>query len=223
MAWPDTDVGQFAQLQLQGTLFNGQAFRNSYHVWGHDSASPMGVDDINGFLASAWMDDLVAAYKALIGSNSTLDGVLVRQVHDPLNPGDVKNEGFRSDGGAGTGTPGTTVATEMCPMLKLGSDAAGRSAHGRVFLPWNYDRDEITGENFLATGAPATKIADLIGVLQDLFYTAGAGHAAGAAADFDLAIYSNTLRARSADQYGFRVTSAQWKRKIHWLRSRNPN
>jgi hypothetical protein len=186
-------------------------------VWGHDSASPVEVSDLTGLLASAWMDGVVAKYLLAISTVDTLDLVLARQVFDPLNPGDTKNEAARVVGTAGSVSVSNRTATELTQMMKLGSDAAGRSAHGRVFLPWSYDRDQTLGEVFLsATTARSTAIAT---ELLKLAYNSGS-HASGAAADFDLALYSSTLRARDADQYGYRVIAVAPSTRVHWLRSR---
>jgi hypothetical protein len=106
-------------------------------------------------------------------------------------------------------------------LLKLGSDAAGRSAHGRVFLPWRYHSDEYVGESFITGSAAYTTATAIATELAKLFYTSGS-HASGGAADFDLALYSPTLRARSATQYGYRVVSARVDARVHWLRSRGP-
>jgi len=144
----------------------------------------------------------------------------MRQVFDPLAPDDVKNEGFRSVALAGTGAFSQDSPDEMTHILKIGSDAAGRSAHGRVFLPWGRTHGSFSGDFFLNTGHPKVQVDALIVELAKLFYTAGAGHAAGAAADFDLALYSPTRRKAGEDQYGYRVTSLLWDRRVHWLRSR---
>lgn len=219
MAWPDTDVGQFALLQFQGTLPNLNQWRNSYHVWGHDAASPMGVDDIEGLLASSWMTAVIAAYVAALPDASTLDGVLCRQVQDPLNPDDTKNEGFRSVNTAGSVSGTENVPAEVCMLLKLGSDAAGKSAHGRVFLPWRLHSDEILGENFIVGSTAFTTATAIATELLKLAYNAGS-HATGGAVDFDLALFSRTRRAANEDQYGYRVTSARVDKRVHWLRSR---
>lgn len=219
MAWPDTDVGQFVQLQLQGTLHGGQQWRNSFHVWGHDAASPVEVSDLEGLLTSSWMAALDGFYLAMLGPGDTLDGVLARQVFDPLNPTDPKNEAFLSVEDNGTASTDAAAPTETTILLHLGCDVAGRSAHGRVFLPWAYDRGSLSGEVYDDDALVAPNaVRDQ---LYDLMYTAGS-HAGGGAADFDLAVYSATLRGRDADQYGFRVTSAATRKRIHWLRSRGP-
>lgn len=217
MAWPDTTVGQFVQLQMQGTLWTGQAWRNSYHLWGHDAASPVEVADLTGLLASAAIDDLIAKYQAVMESDSTVDGVLARQVADPLAPSDVKNEAFRTVGLAGTLGVSAHCPAEISMLMKLGSDAAGKSAHGWVFLPWDYDRDGMSSELF-----DATRVTRANGIRDSILkfsYTSGAKWG-GAAADFDLALYSATRRSRNLDQYGYRVISATVPRRIHWLRSR---
>jgi hypothetical protein len=204
---------------MQGTLTNGNQWRNSFHVWGHDSASPVEVADLEGLLASTWMTDLIAKYVAALADACTLDGVLARQVQHTLNPDDDKNEAFRSVNTAG-GVAGTeNVPAEVAMLLKIGSDAAGKSSHGRVFLPWRYHSDEILAENFIVGSTAFTTATAIATQLLLLAYNSGS-HATGGAVDFDLAIYSHTLRARSADQYGFRVTSARVDRRVHWLRSR---
>lgn len=220
MAWPTTDIGQFAQLQVQAQYSTGQQIRNSWHLWGHDSASPMDVADIVAFLASSWTDGFITAYRAMLGAGDTLLGVLMRQVRDPLAPSDVKNEGYRSVNLAGTGSFSADGPSEIAQIMKLGSDAAGRSAHGRVFLPYSRQKGDINTETFAS--AQTTRATAVGTELAKLFYTAGAGHAAGAAADFDLALYSNTRRAASLTQYGYRVTSFLVDTRVHWLRSRGP-
>lgn len=219
MAWPDTTVGQFVQLQYQGTLHNGQAWRNSYHLWGHDAASPVEVADLTALLASAAITDLTAKYAAIMNPQSTIDGVLARQVFDPLNPSDVKNEAFLPLVVTGGVTSGNDAPTETCPVMKLGSDAAGRSAHGRVFLPWYYNIGTISGELF-ATGL-VTLLNNLRDSLLKFAYTSGS-HWTGAAVDFDLALFSATRRARNESQYGYRVVAGSNARRVHWLRSRGP-
>ena len=219
MAWPDTDVGQFVQVQIQGTLFNGQAFRNSFHLWGHDSASPVAVDDLTGLLASAGMDDVIAKWEAMMSTTSTLDGVLARQVFDPVNPTDTKNEAFRSVAGNGGVAVSNLAPTEVSILMKFGADAAGKSAHGRLFLPWSYDKDEMVGE--LISTTVQTRALALATSLLKFAYNSGS-HWTGAAADFDLALYSVTRRRQELDQYGYRVVSASVPRRLHWLRSRGP-
>ncbi len=219
MAWPDTSVGQFVQVQIQGVLFNGQAFRNSFHLWGHDSASPVTVDDLTGLLSSAAIDDVIAKWEAMMSTTSSLEGVLARQVFDPLNPSDTKNEAFRAVAGNGSVAVSNLAPSEVTILMKLGADAAGRSAHGRMFLPWSYDKDEMVGE--LISTTVQTRATTLATSLLKFAYNSGA-HWTGAAADFDLALYSVTRRAQDLTQYGYRVVSASVPRRIHWLRSRGP-
>lgn len=220
MAWPDTTVGQFVQLQVQAQYSTGQQIRNSWHLWGHDSASPVEVDDLTGFLASTWTDGFITAYRALLGAGDTVQGVLARQVADPLNPSDVKNEAFRSVNLAGTGSFSADGPSEISQIMKLGSDAAGRSAHGRVWMPYSRQKGDINTETFAS--AQTTRVTAVVTELAKLFYTAGAGHAGGAAADFDLALYSVTRRKANETQYGYRVTSILVDTRVHWLRSRGP-
>lgn len=219
MAWPDTTVGQFAEVQFQSTYASGQKVRNTMHVWGHDSASPMEVADIEGFLSSSWMDGVITAYRALLGTDDTLDGVLMRQVFDPLNPDDVKNEGFRSVALGGSGAFTHDAPDEITSILKFGTDAAGRSAHGRWFTVWGRTKGSFSGDFFLNTGHPKVQIDALVVELAKLFYTSGS-HATGGAVDFDLAIYSPTRRKDNQPQYGYRVTSLLWDRRVRFLRSR---
>lgn len=210
-------MGQFVQVQLQATLWNGQQVRNSFHLWGHDSASPVEVADLTGLLASAAIDDLIAKYTASMSTGSTLDGVLARQVFDPLNPADVKNEAYRSVATAGSVSPGQDAPSEVCPVMKIGADAAGRSAHGRMFLIWSFTKDDMVGE--LLSVTVQTRATAIATSLLKFAYNSGS-HWTGAAADFDLALYSVTRRGRNEDQYGYRAVSASVPRRMHWLRSR---
>jgi hypothetical protein len=207
-------------MQVQGTLYE-QAWRNTFHLWGHDSNAPVEVADLTALNASAWMDGFVTAYRGVLSAAGVVEGILLRQVQDPLNPGDPKNEAFRVVNLAGTvATPANLGPREVSCMIKLNTDAATRSSHGRVFVPTTMNRDDILADDFVA--AVVTRTTAIVTELAKLFYTAGAGHAGGAAADWDLAIYSRALRARDADQYGYRVTSAIAPKRIHWLRSRAP-
>ena len=220
MAWPDTTVGQFIHIQLQGSLRGGiQQWRNTFSAWGHDSASPVEVVDLTALLASAWMTDVVDAYLDILGTDATVDGVLARQVFDPLNPTDTKNEAFRTVALPGAHTAFTTAPMETCPLLHLGTDAAGRSAHGRMFVPWWFGAGDLAGEVF--SSAVTTKTAAIATELAKLTYTSGS-HAAGAAADFDLAVFSPTRRSRDEEQYGYRVVAISAPARVHFLRSRGP-
>lgn len=221
MAWPSTDITDFGQFQIQGTLWNGQAFRNTFAFWGHDTAEGLDPTVLKNFLSSGFMDSLIGAYRAAMSTSSTLDGVLARQVHDPVNPAVSKHEAFRTVALAGTSTATLNGPSEPCGVLHLGTDAAGRSAHGRVFLPTVGNRDNMNGEVWDSSiiglwNAIAT-------VLVTLTYPSAGSHAGGGAADIDLAVFSATLRRRApADLFAFRVTALQVRPRIHWLRSRGP-
>jgi len=221
MAWPSTDVDDFGQFQIQSTLANGQQVRNTFSFWGHDSATGLSVGTLLAFLSSAYMDSVVTAYRALITAGATLEGVLARQVHDPVHPTDSKNEAFRVVGLAGTAAGAGDAPTETCSVLHVGTDSAVRSAHGRVFLPWSYDKSGFNGEKW-TTGVQAL-FAAFATAMNPLLYTAGGGHASGGAADIDLAVYSPTLRLRSpGDVFAFRATALQARNRVHWLKSRSP-
>jgi len=221
MAWPNSDPENFGQLQFQGHYADGQIWRNTYGFWGHDASDGLPSSVLDAFLASAYMDGLITAYKGLIAATDTLDGVLARQMFDPQNPDESKNESFRSVAAAGThAAPGNLAPSELTPLLKIGTDQAGRSAHGRVFLPWWRDTGSITGENF--TGGLTAPIDAVRTELAKLFYTAAGGHAGGGAADIDLVVISFTRRKDNQTPFAARVTSTLRTTRTHWLRSRGP-
>lgn len=218
MADPIDDV--FA-LQFLSTI-GGQKVANTFHVRQNPTAGAVDAAHLVALLASTGMDSLVTAYRALIPTvSNTLDAVVARLVPDPLNPDEPRAEAVRSVGLAGTFSTAIDAPLEVCLVVTLGTDLAGRRYRGRFFTPPIASASTISGENITA-GTYWTNLAAFLTELAKTMYPSGASHYGGAWNDNDLVVYSKRARALDVGPYYARVTAATRRQRLHWLRSRGP-
>src|SRR5712691_4255697 len=184
------------------------AMSNTYHLFAHDAADPVTFDVLKALGDSGWMSGLIDAYVTLLSSSATLDAVVLRQPHDPQDPTaipaefgvDVETDGSRTANGS--------LPAPLCALLVGHADSASRRARGHVFLPPSLDGADISdqgvwkGSGDYNGGRTAVNIE-----LNKLLFTAGGGHAGGAANDFDLCTYSVKARTVNAPNYLFRWAS----------------
>jgi hypothetical protein len=216
-------IGNTLLLQFQSHLPDIAVVRNSFHVRLNETAGDVTSSFLNDLLDSSGTDDLVSAYRGMLSERMELDGILLRQVQDPLNPGDTKLEQFRADQSDGllpAGAVGSPM--EMTGILSLHTDTAGRRFRGHVFLPPPLDTDQIVGSHWSNGGAYDTAVRAFEDQLVLTMEPAGGAHYDGAWNDVDLVIYSRRARALDQDQFFAQVQSPGWNRKVHWLRSRSP-
>jgi hypothetical protein len=211
-----------ATMQFQGVSWSGQAWRNTYHFRRNPAAGEVDADWLSSWVGDANTTTLINKYLACMTVLQRLDGVLVRATRDPLFPAADRDEAYRQVDAPGTrATPAGITPEELCAMLKLAGDLAGRRYRGRIWLPPIVDRGIVNGESYDFTSAYATAVASLTTEWAKTLYTSGGGHYAGNWNDCDMIVYSR--KGRSLDQtYYARVSAIQRPPKVHWLRSRNP-
>jgi hypothetical protein len=212
-----------ATLQFQSHLPSGQAVRNSFHFRRNPSAGDVDATWLAAWLADANTTTLITAYRALLKPASRLDGLLGRATQDPLNPGDERDEAYRSIDLAGTGTaPAQYTPDELTVITKLNGDLAGRRFRGRVWLPPVHNQTEVLGENVSQVAAYWTAVVAFMAELTKTTYPSGGSHYGGAWNDCDMVVFSRKGRAVD-DTYYARVSGIGTGAKLHWLRSRNPS
>lgn len=211
-----------ALLQFQARLASGVEIRNTLHFRRNPSAG-----DVDATWLTAWVNDsntttLLNKWAAMVPTTGVVTGLLARAEHDPLNPSADRDEAFRDAFIAGGhGQAGTAAPAELCPLLKLSGDLAGRRYRGRIWLPPMTQTSTVSGENLLGGTTYETVKNAFATDLAKTMYTSGAGHYGGQWNDCDLIVFSR--RGRSLDEtYYARCTSIAGPARLHWLRSRAP-
>lgn len=201
----------------------GQLVANTLHVRQNPTAGAVDAAHLTALLADTNTDALVTKYRAIMPTTGTLVSLVARLAPDPQFPDDPRAEAVRAIGLAGTYSGDGAAPLEMCLVLTLGTDVAGRRYRGRMFLPPWRDRAQVSGEVVDVTSTYWSNVGLFATELAKTMYPSGAGHYGGAWNDNDLCVYSLRARAANVGPYYARVTSATRRSRIHWLRSRGPS
>lgn len=207
-----------AGVTFLSTAPNGQGISNTFHVSNPGAGSPPDLTEL-----TALGTDLVTwfgtAYRATLGTTSTLVNVTTRQVSDPTTPS-VILEAVTVVNGAGSRSvgAGSSVPYSLCGVLSLHTPNASRRSRGHMFLPPCQVSGPLAG-NLLNTG--------------DAYYTNAVALAAKFAAgcgvsptwtgshlsNYGLVIYSKTAAKVGAPSVSL-CSAATINPSVRWLRSR---
>jgi hypothetical protein len=210
------------QFRSHRTTGNQQEVRNTFNF----RLNPSSPDSVNeqflvDILADAGTTSLQNAYVALLGTVFTLDEIVARQVHDPLNPGDLKLQHAKVVNLPGTRAVTSDTSSGICAIVTLNTDTVGRRYRGHVFMPPSL-RQLDQGDGVFPTGSPyMVAIAALITELNKTLETAGGSHYANRWNDVDMVVYSRKARSLDESQFYAQVQSLIRRTPIHWLRSRS--
>lgn len=212
-----------ATLQFQSHLASGQAIRNSLHFRRNPSAGNVDATWLTAWLADANTTSLINAYKAVLRTVDTLDGVLGRATQDPTDTAADRDEAYRDVGALGTRVEtGTGAPDELTVLLRLAGDLAGRRFRGRIWMPPAGDQEEISGENAYTGGDWWSTMGSFVAELIKTTYPSGGAHYGGAWNDVDLVVFSRRGRLAGGTYYA-RVSGLSRPSKLRWLRSRDPS
>lgn len=201
----------------------GQQVANTFHVRQNPTAGPVDVTHLRALLADAFTDTLILRYRGLLPTVGTLDYVIARLVHDPQFPDAPRPEAIRNVAQAGTFASADDDALELCAVLTLGTELAGRRYRGRQFAPPPLEKAQHDDESWDPAGGWWANFGTWEGELSKTCTDAGAAHYGGAWNDNDLCVYSLRARQLAVDPYYARVISRTRRGRLRWLRSRGPS
>ena len=189
---------------------------NTWHIVYHDVAEEFGADAADA-IRDALDTALTTKYRAILGSDMTLQTLTVRQ---ELEAGSVEipAESTKTIGLAGTGGIGPPRAPlELCQVVAFKSNVAVRGSQGRMFVPIS-DTGTLTSTGlFVTSGAWNTAMNAFLDELKTT-------HAVTAGAlgthNTNQVVYSRTRRGRGAPTWWFTVTAYVRRAAPRWLESR---
>lgn len=192
---------------------------SSFHVHATTSA-PLGSGAPSAHDVADKVDTQAGAkFAATIATVGALDTIAVTEETDPTDASAIPEAYEKVVARGATYGPSTReVASALCGMLKVRTNAAVRSGHGRLFLPPVFSSTPLgTGNSWAASSTWLTAVNALATELAGGF-EGGAWWSAGW--DARLVVYSRTRRARGLSTYWFGVTGVALDPQQRWLRSR---
>lgn len=192
---------------------------STFHVHAVSSA-PLGSSSPSAHDLADKVDSVIGAkFAAVVPMTGALDTINVVEETDPGDLSAIPEAYEKVVARSATYNPSTfNVASALCGMLKVRTNAAVRSGHGRLFLPPVFSSTPLAANNTWATSSTwLTAVQALATELQNGF-EAGSWWTAGW--DARLVVYSRTRRARGISTYYFGVTGVALDPQQRWLRSR---
>lgn len=192
---------------------------STFHVHATTSA-PLGAGAPSAHDVADKVDtQLGAKFAAVVPQTGALDTINVVEEVDPGDPSAIPEAYEKVVARNATYSPGVfNIASALCGMLKVRTNAAVRSGHGRLFLPPVFSSTPLAANNTWATSSTwLTNVNALAAELAGGF-EGGAWWSSGW--DARLVVYSRTRRARGISTYWFGVTGVALDPQQRWLRSR---
>lgn len=195
-------------------LVNGQQMVNTFTIFGDEAIFDWTPTTAQGLADHIAGSVLPSKFAALLQSDSSLQQVIVRELLAPSDTS-VPDQGVAAPALTGTmGATGLDVPTPCCAVLTIGTNAAIRSGHGRMFLPPLRRSGNVSGDDVSATYVAA--VAPLITELGH--WNTGGSHWANG--NWGIGVYSRTRRARAIATFAFHANAYTLRAPITWLESR---
>jgi hypothetical protein len=210
---PETNL---AKVSTSGTIVDGNPWQFGFHLI-HDPT--YGDFDLQALLDGMVADTgYIAALRAMISSDSTLDTIEIGEVPDPSVPEDAVQAYVHDMNSSGTRTISTPpAALELCAVVTFKTGYSGRRWHGRFFAPPCRSTANQTGEGFTTGSGYYPSILSYRTELDK--FREGESHDSYAAG-YDLTVYSRAASLAAASPIHRRVQSIVVTNRQHWLRSR---
>ena len=206
-----------ASVQIVSHTPSLQTISNTFHV----SDTSKGAAPSFAELTQLGLDVgtyFATTYKAMFGSDHTLDKIVTRNIADPTDP-DVPQEATNTLSVAGTRTTsGTSVPENLCGLMFMQTPNASRRFRGHLFLPPLQTAGAINGGLLQTSDSYYTAATAFRDKLRTGYVTSRTWTGT------ELSKYDLVLYSRKAAQLGLpsvaNVSFVGIRADVHYLRSR---